>query len=104
MDGMELISFQIISSVGAAKSAYIEAMQLAKAGKIQEAKAKIKDGETLFVDGHRAHAKLVSQEASGEKVEIQLLLMHAEDQLMSSETIKIMAEEIIDLHQKLLQL
>lgn len=38
MDGLELVSFQIISAVGTARSMYVEAIQLAKEGKITEAR------------------------------------------------------------------
>lgn len=100
MDGMELISFEIISNVGAARSCYVEAIQLAKNGEIEEAETKIKEGEELFLIGHHAHAKLVQKEAAGESVVPNMLLMHAEDQLMSSETFKIVALEFIDLYKK----
>ena len=98
MEGIELISFQIISAVGTAKSCYVEAMGLAENGKFEEADAKIKEGEEIFVQGHSAHASLIQKEASGEGVTPTLLLLHAEDQLMSAETIKIMAERIIKLN------
>ena len=75
MDNLELVSFQIISAVG------------------QE-----------FVKGHEAHAGLIQKEANGEKVVPNILLMHAEDQLMSAETIKMMALEIIKLNQRLYSL
>ena len=51
----------------------------------------------MFVDGHHAHASLIQKEAAGEKSEFSLLLMHAEDQLMTTETLKIVAEEFIEL-------
>ena len=38
MNGNELISFQIISAVGTARSMYVEAIQEAKKGNIQAAK------------------------------------------------------------------
>ncbi|MEG0366152.1 MAG: PTS lactose/cellobiose transporter subunit IIA [Coprobacillus sp.] len=101
MDCLELISFNIISAVGTAKSNYVEAMRAAERGDFDLAKQKIKDGETIFVKGHEAHASLIQKEASGESVVPNILLMHAEDQLMSAETIKIMAEEIIKLSQRL---
>lgn len=101
MDGLELISFQIISSVGTARSMYIEAIQLAKEGKFAEARTSIEEGEKVFVEGHHAHAELIQQEASGNKVEFQLLLMHAEDQLMSAEAFKIIATELVDLYERL---
>ena len=101
MDGLELISFQIISAVGTARSMYIEAIQLAKEGKIAEAREQIVEGETVFTEGHHAHAQLIQQEANGEKVEFQLLLMHAEDQLMSAEGFKIIATEFIDVYERM---
>lgn len=101
MDGLELISFQIISAVGTARSMYIEAIQLAKEGKIAEAREQIVEGEKVFTEGHHAHAQLIQQEANGEKVEFQLLLMHAEDQLMSAEGFKIIATEFIDVYERM---
>ena len=56
MEGIELISFQIISAVGTARSMYIEAIQLAKDGKISEAEAMMEEGQKVFVEGHHAHA------------------------------------------------
>ena len=98
MTGNELISFQIISAVGTARSMYVEAIQEAKKGNIQAAKQLIEDGVKVFVDGHHAHASLIQKEAAGEKSEFSLLLMHAEDQLMTTETLKIVAEEFIELY------
>ena len=102
MEGIEQISFQIISAVGAARSMYIEAIQLAKQGNIEEAEKMMKEGEQAFVQGHRAHAKLIQQEASKEVITITLLLLHAEDQLMSAEGFKIIADEMIEVYKRLL--
>ena len=98
MNGNELISFQIISAVGTARSMYVEAIQEAKKGNIQAAKQLIEDGVKVFVDGHHAHASLIQKEAAGEKSEFSLLLMHAEDQSMTTETLQIVAEEFIELY------
>ncbi|TGY66156.1 PTS lactose/cellobiose transporter subunit IIA [Dubosiella muris] len=91
MENMELVCFQIISNVGMAKSAYVEAIQLAEKGEHEKAQAKMKEGKEFFVKGHEAHASLIQKEAAGEKTNVSLLLMHAEDQLMSAETIELMA-------------
>ena len=103
MEGLELISFQMISAVGTARSMYIEAIHLAKEGKFEDADKLIKEAQGYFAEGHHAHAELIQQEASGEKVEFALLLMHAEDQLMSAEAFGILAEEFISVY-KLLHL
>lgn len=101
MEGLELLSFQIISAVGMARSSYIEAMQEAKKGNFDAAEAKIKEGEEYFTQGHTAHAGLIQQEAGGDPVHPTLLLLHAEDQLMSAETFKIMAQEMIDSYRRI---
>lgn len=82
---------------------YIEAISFAKEGKFEEARKTIEEGEKIFVEGHHAHAELIQQEASGNNVEFRLLLMHAEDQLMSAETFKVMAEEFISVYEKILK-
>lgn len=100
MEGLELKSFEIISSVGAARSCYIEAIELAYQGKYDEAKIKLEEGNQVFQSGHLSHASLVQQEASGNHVIMTLLLSHAEDQLMAAELCKIMANELIRLYEK----
>ena len=95
MEGLELTCFQIISSVGMARSSYIEAISEARNGNFERAKEMIKEGEEMFIQGHSAHAQLIQQEAGGNPVSPTLLLLHAEDQLMSAEGFKIIAEEMI---------
>ena len=48
MEDLELLSFNIISAVGTAKSRYVQAMYLAEKGDFDEARAKIKEGEESF--------------------------------------------------------
>ena len=100
MENMELISFQIISAVGTARSMCIEAIQEAKKGDFERADNLIEESSAIFLEGHKAHTSLIQKEANGEKIEFSLLLMHAEDQLMNAETVKLMAIEIIELYRK----
>lgn len=95
MEGIELICFQIISAVGMARSSFIEAIKEARKFNFENAATKIKEGDEYFVKGHQCHAELIQQEASGNHLQPNLLLIHAEDQMMSAETIKILAEELI---------
>lgn len=101
MDNMELICFKMISAVGTAKSMYIEAIQAAKKGEFEKAASLIEEGKNIYGEGHHAHAELIQKVASGEKIEFNLILLHAEDQMMSAESMKIMAEEFIELYKKL---
>lgn len=100
MEDLELIAFKIISGVGAARSSYIEAIQAAKAGDYDRAEKLIAQGDESFVEGHDAHKGLLTREANDEGNSVTLLILHAEDQLMSAEAFKILAREFIDLYQR----
>ena len=101
MNKLDVTCFQIISNVGSAKSLYIEAIQLAKKQQIEDARNKINEGEELYRIGHKVHYELVTKMANGEDVPVNLLLLHAEDQLMATDTFCIMAKEIVELYEKL---
>ncbi|MEG1301406.1 MAG: PTS lactose/cellobiose transporter subunit IIA [Erysipelotrichaceae bacterium] len=103
MDNLEEVCFTIISTVGTARSLFIEAIDAIQNKDHQTCEQLMKDGEELMLEGHRAHAGLITKEARGENVTCTLLLLHAEDQLMSCETIKIMAEKFIVLYNNLLK-
>lgn len=101
MEGTELIAFNIIAAVGTARSNYIAAIDAAAEGNFEEAEKLIKEGQDAYVEGHDAHAKLLTQTAQGDKVIMDLLLTHAEDQLMSAEGFGILAERFLTLYKKL---
>ena len=71
-------AFQIIATVGSAKSQYIEAIQKAKEGDIEGAKALIESGNKDFNEGHTAHLSL-----------------------LQPESFRIIAEDFIDVYEKL---
>jgi PTS system cellobiose-specific IIA component len=60
----------------------------------------IREGKEQFVEGHHIHMDLLAKAAEGEldMGECGLLLMHAEDQLMSAEAFGILAEEFTELY------
>ena len=101
MEGTELVAFNIIASVGTARSSYINAIDAAAEGKFDEADQMIKEGQEAFTMGHDAHAQLLTKTAQGEKVEMDLLLTHAEDQLMSAEGFRILAERFITVYRQM---
>lgn len=95
-------AFQIIATVGSAKSQYIEAIQKAKDGDIAGAKVLIESGNKDFNEGHTAHLSLLQQSAIDNKnVTFSLILVHAEDQLMQAESFRIIAEDFIDVYEKI---
>lgn len=101
VEELEMICFQIISNVGAARSSYIEGIRKAKEGDFEGAAGCIADGQEQFLKGHEAHFQLLQMEAKGTPVASSPILVHAEDQLMSAEGFKIIAEEMIDNYRRI---
>ncbi len=95
-----MVAFNIIANVGDARSNYINAIDLASEGKYEEAAAAIEEGKKSFNEGHSAHQGLLTKFANGELPPMDILLTHAEDQLMSAEAFGILAERFITLYKK----
>lgn len=91
-------AMQIIAYSGVAKSNYVEALQLAKRKLYKEAEEKIQEGDNIIKNAHDSHMELLQKEASENAPQVSMLVLHAEDQFMSCETIKLMALEIIELY------
>lgn len=95
------IAFQLILHSGNARSSVMEAMFLAREGKFEEAKEKVESAKLDLNEAHRTQTTLIQAEARGEKKDVTILMVHAQDHLMTSITVKELAEEIIFLHQKM---
>lgn len=62
MNKIEMACFEIIANVGSARSCFIEAIDLAGEGKIDEAEARVAEGEQFFLVGHAKHGEMIAQE------------------------------------------
>lgn len=100
MESLELACFEIISNAGTARSMFIDSIKEAKKGNFSKAHQLVQEGKEYYIKGHHTHAELVAQEADEKPVSITLLLVHAEDQLMSAENFKILTAELIEMCRK----
>lgn len=91
----------LIMHGGDAKGKAVEAIRAAKAGQFEEAKALIAEATTALNTAHKSQTALLTQEASGESVELSLLLIHGQDHLMTALTFIDVAKEIVELHEKM---
>lgn len=103
MEDIVMICCQIISKVGEAKSLFVEAMRKARKKEYNNANELMKKGEQRMLEGQRIHAQMLQKSASkDDNLEINLLLIHSEDQMSSVETISVIAEEYIALCKEIL--
>lgn len=97
-DQLQQKAFGIIAEAGSAKSLAILALQDAKQQQNKEAEQKLEKARRYFNEAHRYHRDLIQKEAQGDDIQLSLIFMHAEDQLMSTETILILVEEMLAMY------
>ncbi len=90
---------EIIMHSGNSRSYAMEAMQSAKEGDFENAKNLLEQADEEGLKAHHAQTALLQSEARGDKTEFSLLLVHAQDHLMTSMTLKDIAVEIVELRE-----
>lgn len=100
LEGLSMAAMELISYAGSAKSRYISALAIAKEHRFNDAAAMIKEGDACIAHAHKSHMGLLEKEANTLTPQVSLLMMHAEDQFMSCETIKLMVQEFIEIYKK----
>ena len=93
-------AMQVITYSGMAKSCYMEALTLAKQGKMHESDEKMEEGSSHFVEAHHGHMDVLQEEMNTEEPQISLLMTHAEDQLMGAEMLRTVITELIELYKQ----
>ncbi len=101
LEELSQVAFQIITNAGEAKSEAMLAIYDAKENKINEAKEKLSKANKSINIASEAHFELIQAEAQGIQINIPLILMHAEDQLLSTQTLILLAEEFVALYEKI---
>ncbi len=102
MDYQNII-MQLIVNGGNARSKSIEAIRLAKAGRIVEARDLHEQACDDLAKAHEVQAQLIQEEADGRHLEVTILMVHAQDHLMNAMTVKDLALEMIDMYEQFLK-
>ncbi|KXG08455.1 Oligo-beta-mannoside-specific phosphotransferase enzyme IIA component [Anoxybacillus sp. P3H1B] len=93
----EQINFQLILHSGNARSKIIESLRQYRQGHTEEAERLVNEAEKDLSVAHSIHFQMIQEEANGKSASFSLLMMHAEDHLMSTLTMKELVKELIQL-------
>lgn len=96
---VEEISFKIILHGGNARTLAMEAISYAKKDEYKDAKQKLEAANKEVNQAHQYQTDLIQGETRGEKTEIRLLLVHAQDHLMNAMTVIDLAKEFVELYE-----
>lgn len=94
---IEEVAMSIIANSGAARSTVFEALREARKGNFEKAEEMMKSAEELINEVHRIQMGLLVSEANGEKVDINILLVHSQDHFMTSLLAFELITEMIDI-------
>ncbi|MBO0568378.1 PTS lactose/cellobiose transporter subunit IIA [Clostridium botulinum] len=98
---MEEMILNIITHSGEARTYAMEAIQYAKKSDLIKAKNTIEKSNEELGLAHSYQTNLIQEEAAGNKAEISLLLIHAQDHLMTTMTLKDLAIELVEVYMRL---
>lgn len=96
----EQIVFSIILHAGNARSYCFEALELVRSGKNIEASERFKESTKEIQKAHTMQTNLLQAEANGQKQEISLLVVHAQDHLMNALLARDLIKEMIGMIQE----
>lgn len=91
------VSFELILHSGNAKSSAMEAFRLAKSNDFEKAEKKLDEAQEELVKAHEIQTDLIVAEARGEKSEVDILMVHAQDHLNGALIVIDLVTELIDM-------
>lgn len=94
----EMIVFRMIANSGEAKSSCMEAICYAKHGEFEKAEQCMAEADKKLGLSHESQTSLIQAEAQGNETKLSLLLIHAQDHLMNTITIRDLAGEFIEMY------
>ncbi|MDO5079610.1 PTS lactose/cellobiose transporter subunit IIA [Streptococcus minor] len=94
----------LIMHGGDAKGNAVEAIRCAKLGQFDQAKEYLEKANKALNVAHNSQTSLLTQEASGDSVELSLLLVHGQDHLMTALTFIDLAKEVVEVYERMEQL
>lgn len=83
MEVSEEVIFKIIVHSGEARSDIFQAFQLCKNGQYAEAQTSLDSAKEQLQEAHKVQTDLIQKEAAGDNMVVKLLMVHAQDHLMT---------------------
>lgn len=99
----DAIVMNLVVNSGEARSIAMEAIELARQGQFEEAAAKIAEARETINAAHNFQTELVQKEINNDPVPMSLLMCHGQDHLMTAMVVIDLAEEFIEVYQKMAQ-
>lgn len=97
-DYKHLVAFQLIMNSGDSKSASMMSIEAAKKFDFEEAEKYLKEAEKELKVAHQSQIDMIQQEAQGKTIDVNIILVHAQDHLTMAMMAKDNAKEFLNLY------
>ncbi|EGT3573652.1 PTS N,N'-diacetylchitobiose transporter subunit IIA [Citrobacter amalonaticus] len=98
---LEEVVMGLIINSGQARSLAYAALKQAKQGDFDAAKTMMEQSRMALNEAHLVQTKLIEGDQGEGKMKVSLVLVHAQDHLMTSMLARELVAELIELHEKL---
>ena len=98
---LEEVVMGLIINSGQARSLAYAALKQAKQGDFNAAKTMMEQSRMALNEAHLVQTKLIEGDQGEGKMKVSLVLVHAQDHLMTSMLARELVAELIELHEKL---
>ena len=100
-DEFEEIIMGLIINSGQARSIAHAALKKAKQGDFAQAKKMMEQSRAALNEAHKIQTRLIGDDQGVGKTKVSLVLVHAQDHLMTSMLARELVTELIELHEKI---
>ncbi|URQ61943.1 PTS N,N'-diacetylchitobiose transporter subunit IIA [Pantoea alhagi] len=98
---LEEVVMGLIINAGQARSQAYAALKQAKAGNFAQAQELMTSSRLALNEAHRIQTRLIEEDQGTGKTHLSLILVHAQDHLMTSMLARELVTELIELHEKI---
>ena len=95
---LELTMIEIVALSGDARTKLLNAVRKAKEGDDASARTLVGEAQGLLNDAHNAQTELLTAEARGEVTTPTVLLVHAQDHLMTTMLLRDVIDALLDIY------
>lgn len=99
-EDVQVVAFEIILNSGNARTIVHEAFAAMREGNYDLAAEKLEDSNKELLLAHQAQTKLLHEYAGGTEIKIEIIMVHAQDHLMTTMTLREVALEMLELYKR----
>ncbi|MEW9676889.1 PTS cellobiose transporter subunit IIA [Lentibacillus sp. L22] len=98
---IQSVAFEIILHSGSSRTMIHEAFKMMRNNEFENAATKLEEANDELLIAHQSQTSLLQHYSSGEKINMEIIMVHAQDHLMTTMTLREVALEMSSLYERL---